>query len=764
MSIAIRLQKLRFLAQELELAYCMVVAQPSDHYRRVFSRRVLIRTQDFAAHLRALRKPAQQAGYDLSSILLAKEAYAKGFEEYYREQRNRLCGHVQDVEWLHRLQLWIDIEASKVEYFAGGAREVYERLGEIGLPDYQPYSSFPELGDADFAAALAAAASARPANPGVTMGVDILAATRPNTTVMLNFHPLHQRGAQLAAIGDWIGREVEVEAYVRPWINARRICRAQIATDVVSFADCLVTREDAGSAQKLDGLDKIMVAAGFKAPTPVDEFVRVFRFKEILGMIRQVRDKVGAHLRRDSAVDLPSLLRDLDGLALVELFRFYDKLWTVFATACRRDIRLRMYERNQERLYGVVSVHGGQEHVKPFDDRQPTPQRPRPSGQPDLSDASLCRAIQDWMGGGTAAEDARQLFWTAFQLSPVVEQCRHGGMAYEFRSAHKILLEHLRAARSSAEVNRLLALAESCANGWPQPLAEVLLRFLSALRKLGDSQYDGKIYWLLGRLPPDDEEWIDSVLVEGTHGSDPHSARLAIAAFYRRAMALRSGPGDRPPRRGIYATQTAALIDARPQSERLCVLLQLGSLFTSGLLTATQEEIEGEYPVIQAAAANEVHSVLHDPTRSQTASAFLARHDYVSLAVLIAEELRVRGDLPRADALVDAVANGEIAIPADYESRAQPLTNRAVALFQTQRLDEARHAAATVMRSYPIAIELKLHCLWILVQAGHSTAECREMLEYLRRSYVFTPGLEKMAAMISEGLSASAETEAPRRA
>lgn len=753
MSIAIRLQKLRFLAQELELAYRMVVAQPSDHYRRVFSRRVLIRTQDFAAHLRALRKPARQAGYDLSSILLAKEAYAKAFEEYYREQRNRLCGHVQDVEWLHRLQLWIDIEASKVEYFAGGGREVYERLGGLGLPDYQPYSSFPELSDPDFAAALTAAASARPPNPGVTMGVDILAATRPNTTVMLNFHPLHQRGAQLAAISDWIGREVEIEAYVQRWINARRICRAQIVTDVVSFSDCLVSRDDAGVAQKLTGLDKIMVDASFKTPTPVDEFVRVFRFKEILGKIRHVRDQVGAHLHRDAATDLASLLRDLDELPLVEVLRFYDKLWTVFATACRRDIRLRMYERNEERLYGVVSVHGGQEHVKPFDDRQPTPPQPRPSGRPDFSDENIRRGIQDWMAGGTAAEEARQLFWTAFELSPVVEHCQRDRTAFEFRSAHKILLEHLGVASSSEEVSGLLALVGSCGHGWPVPLAEVLLRFLAVLRNRGDSQHDGKIYWVLGGLPPHDEEWIDKVLVDGARGSVSHSARLAIAAFYRRAMALRSGPANRPARTGLYATQTAALVDSRPQSERLCVLLQLGSLFTSGLLTATQEEIDGEYPVVQAAAAKEVHSVLHDLARSQAASSFLSRHDYVSLAVLAAEELRTSGDRQRADTLVEAVVSGEIAIPADFESRAQPLTNRAVALLQAQRLDEARLAAATVMRSYPNAIALKLHCLWILARAGHPIAECREMLEYLRRAYILGPDHQNLASTIETAFS-----------
>jgi hypothetical protein len=150
--------------------------------------------------------------------------------------------------------------------------------------------------------------------------------------------------------------------------------------------------------------------------------------------------------------------------------------------------------------------------------------------------------------------------------------------------------------------------------------------------------------------------------------------------------------------------------------------------------------------------------VLRDPERIQTASSFLRHHDYVSLAVLAAEELRINGDLLCSGALVEAVVSGEIAMPAGFEQRAQPLTNRAVALLQTERREEARQAAAVVMHSYPTAIGLKLRCLWILARAGHPTTECREMLDYLCRSYVFTTEQEKLATKVREGLSGPEQT------
>lgn len=752
MSIVIRLGKLRFLVQEIELAAKIARAQPTDYFRRVLSRRVLIRAKDFANHAREFRRPAQRVGYDLSRILRAKEAYAKAFDEYYKDQRDRLCAHVQDIDWARRLELWTDIEASKVDYFVEGAREVYESLAQVGIDEYQPYAPFPEVVDVEFANTLANDASAHAPVSGVTMGVDILAATRPNTTVALNFHPLHQRASQLAAIRDWLSREVKLDASLDGWENARRICRAQIVTDVVSFADCLVTREDAGEFQKLTGLDKLMLDEDPTIATPIDDFIKVFRFGEKLSTLRRVRDRVGAHLHKDENVDLAALVSDLDGLSLVELLRFYDKILMVFVAACRYDDRLRMYQRNNERLFGVFSVHGGEEHVKHFDDRKPGLETHTPAGGRDFTQESITRAIQHWMEGGAEAGEARHYMWTAFEYSATLERCERNGQWFDFRIAHKILLEHLDCSTSSAEVGRILDLTASCANGWPKPLAEVLLRFRDLLRQRGDLRYDGAIYWVLGCLPVGGEDWIDEALLEGARVADARSGRLAIAAFYRRAMALRSGPANREPRRGMYVAQAADLVNSRPQSERLCVLLQLGGLFSGGQVTATQQEIDIEYPIVQAAVAAEALSAIRDTEDKETASIFLKKHDYVSLAVLVCESLQGEGDMRTASDLVDALSAGEIAMAAGYEHRAQPLTNLAVALLHASRLEEAKRVAATVMRSYPSAIDLKLRCLWILARAGHPVGACREMLEYLRASYLLDSDLQKLAKTIDEAL------------
>jgi hypothetical protein len=47
MSIETRLEKIRYIAQELELCLAIVEALPGDHLRRVLARRLVVRAKDF---------------------------------------------------------------------------------------------------------------------------------------------------------------------------------------------------------------------------------------------------------------------------------------------------------------------------------------------------------------------------------------------------------------------------------------------------------------------------------------------------------------------------------------------------------------------------------------------------------------------------------------------------------------------------------------------------------------------------------------------
>lgn len=370
-SIANRLEKLRFLAQEIELIALITTAQPTDYRRRAMARRVLVRVKDFANHVAQLPKPLKAAGLNAAELKDRKEVYALSFAEYYQKQRDRMSAHVQDLDLVERLELWTDIEITKLKYFVDGAKELYvESLGAVGASDYQPFASFPEVSDPAFASVLAGHAASVPASQGVTLDVGSFAASNPNTVTIIDGTPLQQRAAQLVTLQHWMEFGAALHQKVISWPNAERVVRAQLLTDAVSYADCLVTRVDAGPAQKMTGLDDLLRQEGGNA-SALDDLLRVFRFQEKLKQLRAVRNVVGGHLDDDENVSLTDLLKQLDSAPVREILRFYTKLHAAFALTCRRTFFMRQYLQSGVVLSGVVAAHGAQEYVRPFDPAAP---------------------------------------------------------------------------------------------------------------------------------------------------------------------------------------------------------------------------------------------------------------------------------------------------------------------------------------------------------------------------------------------------------
>lgn len=69
-------------------------------------------------------RPLKDAGYSTKHFHKTKEAYATAFEECFLTSRHKLVAHVQDFDFGKRIELWNDIEITKVEFFVEGARDL----------------------------------------------------------------------------------------------------------------------------------------------------------------------------------------------------------------------------------------------------------------------------------------------------------------------------------------------------------------------------------------------------------------------------------------------------------------------------------------------------------------------------------------------------------------------------------------------------------------------------------------------------------------
>jgi hypothetical protein len=480
--VAVRLAKLRFIAEEMALARHLALHAPDAFDARTLARHILIRARDFIEHARGLRKPLNLAGFDTRGFHRTKEAYADNFDEYFQVSRDRLGAHLQDFDFGKRLELWNDIEIGKISFFVDGAKEIYESLAALNVAGYVPYADPPELNDAALKDALLAFQRSKKDASGMELGVDPLAMARDNTSAALNFTPVHSRAGQLALIRRWIGMQTALLERLKAHSRIVRIIKARIITDIVSFSDCLVTRSvSPGAPQEMDGLDKLVASAGQSA-APITAFVAASHFDADLQTARRIRDKIGAHLEIDDAHTLESLISELDAYNLEEGVAFYTRASAAFIKLCHAVIILRVYAADGRRLHGVLA--GGSRAVPFSGESAAVPQRPL--ALPINDEEAYRQNLTRWLDGDeTQRGEARQLFWHAFQGSEVIEPIEEtenfgSGSRFwtnQYRKAHTflasaIVMDHL----SDADFAGILDLILSCQSGHPYPLAELLVR------------------------------------------------------------------------------------------------------------------------------------------------------------------------------------------------------------------------------------------------------------------------------------------------
>lgn len=72
MSLAVRLQKAKFIVEELQVAFYLTRYSPNDFTARILARHVLVRAENFIFHMNSLRKPLSRAHFPLKDFLEKK--------------------------------------------------------------------------------------------------------------------------------------------------------------------------------------------------------------------------------------------------------------------------------------------------------------------------------------------------------------------------------------------------------------------------------------------------------------------------------------------------------------------------------------------------------------------------------------------------------------------------------------------------------------------------------------------------------------------
>lgn len=738
MTIALRLEKLRFIVDDLQIALHLANHAPDAGIARMLARHILIRAFDFIDHARGLRKPLAQAGFDVAEFHRTKEAYAAAFDEYFVRVRHRLGAHVQDLDFEERLALWNDIEVVKADYFVDGAREIYVHLGTLNPPGYAPFVRPPELDDAALASRLEALRleARREARP--EMASDSLALTRSNTVTALNTTPVHQRAAQLALLRRWVKDQKRYLEHLAEHPRVRRILRARLITDIVSFADCLTTRPVAPDApQAMAGLDDL-IREGGQSAAPLEALRRVIDVESVLTEPRTVRNKIGGHLDIDPATAVPALVARLDQFDLESSLRLFDRFEAAFIKACRGVIYLVGYIADGHRMRGVLGVTGPT--ATPFNPSRPDA---RIELAPPVFDLATYQAqLMQWRGGDPEAQaDAKAYFYDAFNHAPETtcinrEESLGLGARYHqihLRTSHQFIADALAAASDDQTVGEIVELVSSAARGSPLALTEILLGY--AQRK--HAYHKAALIHGLGQTAPWWHEEARTFLWSMVASTDATFSLWARGALM--LMLIRDEGLVRANRQGAprgWPDILSELSGGAP-GYRLPILLILVSQFWAPGARTFARWFEPEMEDLQQRTRQAIADI-SDPevlsARAGVVDHLVKSIDTAGLALMLATELATADQTGVVDACLWAVCFG----PAICAAQDDALRHLALCFLRKDQLDEASEIAADLAGRNPDRVEYQLLKIDLAGRRPGAGGEALAELELLRAHYVLT--------------------------
>jgi hypothetical protein len=749
--ILTRMEKLKFIVEEMQLAFYLTMHLTDPFVARSLARHILIRAENFIEHAHGLRRTLDGAGHDTRGFGKAKKAYASTFEEYFKVARHRLGAHVQDFDFGKRIELWNDIEIVKISYFVDGAQQIYRSLGALGVPGYVAYADPPELSDRGVLETLRQVQRSIDNRNWVEMGTDPLAMTRNNTVAVLNTSPVHARAGQLALIRRWIAMQGDLLDKLAAHPAITRILKARIVTDFVSFCDCLVTRPvSSGAPQAMDGLDKLITASG-QSSAPIDNFVATSNFQAEVQTARSIRDMIGAHVEIDDAHTIASLLADLDAYDLGRGLSFYERVGAAFTKTCHGIIFLRMYAADGQRLYGVSA---SRTRAVPYVGNSLA----GPLAAPELpainDEEAYRRNLTRWLDGDdTQKGDARQFFWNAFAGSQEVETIeeieRFGAgqriSRHELRKAHQFLLSTLSDGLSDYEFNGVVELMLSCRSGWPYPLAEVLVRYgrtASVFRQWA-------ICHALGEIGSDSHASAQEFLEVRTHSpSWPIRLRAALARF--KTFVKAEGVfriNHKGQTQADYSALVNSLITPMSEPEQLVCLLAFASIVSGPGVGSFSQPFQSNYVALQTQIETLCLPFLKDDDKKSKATMLkqlIQTNDYVGVCVLVALDLDGGVRHPLHAALMDNCCNGSIVT----EGHDQASRHLAMCFLLKKEHRMAFEIAEGLASRNPDWLDVQILVAQILGDTPGAEEEAAQKIADLRRTYKPTADFEARVAAV----------------
>jgi len=460
-----------FCVEQIYLTNELIKTNVSNFYSRVFARVIILRCQDFIKLSKRYIKSHKELPSTIEAKLNDLENYYTGI---YLRQRNKLSGHVQDIEFWERNTLWLDIESEKLNTLFNKTISFYKMLTD--QDDYIELNEINYKIPEDIKLKLNEYNGLNDIENKPMMSSDAFSMTRYNTGGIIYVHPVQDKCGVILALNIILKYEVGLISILRSNSNLSLWVKIIIIIDMISLLDNLFTRPEISpnSIMYNKGLDTILIENDFtKSNKIVNDFKDTFDLNENYSKLRHLRNKIGGHI--DIDINLEEYKERIMNLDMDILLDRYNVLSDLFNKICMSDFRLKIFNISPTSMKGVTQVESSA-HVKPFDETLIPTQHFKVLDFKSEDDYNKYLELLS-VENGRIPEEILDFFRMAFERSDVEEKIVfEKNQIIEYRKAHKFIEYSLSDVDISIATKlKLLEIINYAKNGFPNQLLYILL-------------------------------------------------------------------------------------------------------------------------------------------------------------------------------------------------------------------------------------------------------------------------------------------------
>ena len=468
--------KIFFCIEQIYITKLLIDLNKSNFFSRVISRVVMLRCQDFIKLMEKYLK-------DNLNISLEIKRNVQKLKDYYRinclRQRNKLSGHMQDIEFFERINLWQEIDIDKISHIFESMFNTYKLLESQELvPFKENYYSMLESKVSE----IIRYNDQNDIEKTPMMSVDSFAIARYNNSGLLNFHPLHDKCGMIQALNLLLKYEIGFLSILSFQKEFEIWIRSLIIIDVINMLDNLFTRSEIPETSKMynKGLDLILKESGFSNSLEImDTFMSNCKLKDKYSDLRRLRNKMCCHL--DIDIDLEDYKKEILNYNLTVLLDRYNVLEELFIKVCKSEFILGTYIIPPTPLKDIEIVSNFSEN-KPFDPNL-IPQKNFFVKEGPPKDFSFYLNELS-VESEKINNDVSNFFSKAFVGPDIDRKISIEGKVLEYRKAHKFVEDCLLDKNISVKTKlKFLKIINNSKNGYPEQLLYILMTTYNSIRE-----------------------------------------------------------------------------------------------------------------------------------------------------------------------------------------------------------------------------------------------------------------------------------------